>query len=389
MERISYDSEWIQSTANGSNQVASYYENEVDSLGRILKPPDQIINYEYVPEDISIFISKWQNINLSSSKDWPWTTKIAWPDISTVVNLKRFDIYQSESPVSQQGTSNIEESRMIRNSENWRPIRSIFFLDTMVDMSIELLIESTGPPRRHRFRPKGKNNPRDLAKWVIKENLFAFVGAERIPGCSEFFVDYLDLPDRYFISSEREATLGRRRLFRFGAYSATQYYVLEKLVYHETLDSDGGCGLTYLIVPGPTIFARKDWKIIGSFYGFDNQLVGSSLYCIYSRQDPFPRQLIAMSPIDRPEEWDCSIKFYAFDVPIPGTSSYTVQHCLRSIHSVAATVPRHRLTKEDPRNPWEFRFIIYLFPAYLEDCSFTQDLQEEESITYFSKYETV
>jgi hypothetical protein len=67
-----------------------------------------------------------------------------------------------------------------------------------------------------------------------------------------------------------------------------------------------------------------------------------------------------------------SISFYAFDIPVPDTMCYHVQHCTRSIYSLAAAIPRHRFTTEDPRTPWEFRMDLYVVPAALEDCSFTQ-----------------
>lgn len=117
------------------------------------------------------------------------------------------------------------------------------------------------------------------------------------------------------------------------------------------------------------VFARKDWKIIGSFYGFDHQLTNTSLFTVYRRSDPFQRMIIALQNIERSEEWDQELKFYAFDIPVPGTAKYTLQHCLRSVHSNEASVPRHRLTTEDPRLPWEFRMNIYAFPAELTDCT--------------------
>ena len=177
------------------------------------------------------------------------------------------------------------------------------------------------------------------------------------------------MPDRYFISSLPDAHLGYRRVFNFAAYSATQYFVLEKLITHEALDSEGGTGLTYDIQAGPIAYARKGWKIIGSFFGFDHQLTSSSLYTIYRRSDPFPRILIALDKIQRPEEWNSDLKFYAFDIPIPGTVKYDIHHCLRSIYNNQASIPRHRVTLADARLPWEFRMKFYVFPAALEDCT--------------------
>ena len=80
-----------------------------------------------------------------------------------------------------------------------------------------------------------------------------------------------------------------------------------------------------------------------------------------------------MGKISHPEEWTQEFSFYAFDIPVPGTCVYTLQHCVRSIRSTAAGVSRHRLTTQDAQMPWEFRFNLYVFPASLEDCTVTTD----------------
>lgn len=82
--------------------------------------------------------------------------------------------------------------------------------------------------------------------------------------------------------------------------------------------------------------------------------------------------MIAMDKIENPDEWETCYSFYAFDIPVPGTVTYNVQHCLRSIYSANEVVPRHRMTRADPRLPWEFRQVIYVFPADLYDCTFSQ-----------------
>lgn len=104
----------------------------------------------------------------------------------------------------------------------------------------------------------GKQNARDLSKWTLKETLHAYVSPDRIPGASDFHIDYCDLPDRYFISSSNEPPFGSRRMFRFAAYSATQYFILESHIYHEAFDSDGGYGYSYLIVPGTSLNVSGD-----------------------------------------------------------------------------------------------------------------------------------
>jgi hypothetical protein len=341
-----------------------------DEMGRLLKPAHLIVRDEH-PERYELFVSKWLEQKLSSKVDWEWTSRIVWPDLPYTVLLKRLDVFECELPKLQQATTDITVSRRIRNTPGWYPVQSIFFMDRPSSLTVDILVESTGPPKRNKFRPVGKDNQRDFSTWVLQEKLHAFFGADRIPGATDLFSDYCDLPDRYFISSDPEPPIGSRRLYRFAGYAATQYFILEKKVFSEELAAEGGFGLTYTIEPGPMVTGLTGWRILGSFYGFNEKLDGSSCFTVYRRSDPFPRVLIAMSDILNAEEWDSSIRFYAFDVPVPGTTLYTLQHCLRSIYSAEASIPRHRLTTEHPHNPWEFRMNMYVFPAALEDCSIT------------------
>lgn len=158
-------------------------------------------------------------------------------------------------------------------------------------------------------------------------------------------------------------------MYRFSAYPATQYYVLERRVAHISLEAEGGTGLTYDIVSGPSCFARKDWRIIAAFFAFDLPMCGSTKYTVYYRKDPFPRIIIAVGPITRPEEWIVKFSFYAFDTAVPGTCVFGIHHCIRSIHSIAASLSRHRITLEDARMPWEFRMTMYAFPVAIADIS--------------------
>jgi len=345
------------------------YGYHIDAEGRLLKDNAQNVDPERLPEDYNVFISRWQKPQLSARSDWEWSTKIAWPDVDGMVILRRLDVFEKDSPKLQMSTLDIEESRQVRMTPDVFPVRSIFFLNTSSSLTLEVLLESAAPPRRSKYRPKDKQNQRDMARWITVDKLNAFLGPMGVPGSCEFYVDYCDFPDRYFISSSSDPAAGQRRLYRFAAYSATQYYVLEKQVFHQALDAEGGSGYSYTIEAGPLLYTRKDWRVICSFYGFDHQLSGTSQYTIYRREDPFPRMIIALQNIEHPEEWNTDLKFYAFDVPIPGTARYSLQHCLRSIQSIAASIPRHRITTADPRIPWEFRMTLYMFPADLSDCT--------------------
>lgn len=340
-----------------------------DALGRLLKDPEDIIDPETLPEDVSKFISQWQAQELSSHLDWAWTSRFIWSDVPRTVIMKRLDIFQQDIPFLQYATTDAQESITIRNTGSWYPLRSIFFMDAATHNTTQLLLEIAGPPRRCKYRLQGKQNKRDLVKWASKEVLYGYLDPHYALGTSRFYVDYCDLPDRYFISSLGEPTMGMRRLYPFAAYATKQYYLLEKRVYSAALDAEGGWGHTYDIQCGAVLEAKKDWKLIGSFYGFDHQLPSSSKYTVYRRKDPFPRMQIARDVIQNASEWSADFAFYAFDIAVPGSMRYGLHHCLRSIHTNALSVHRHRLTTEDHRTPWEFRMNIFVFPASLQDCT--------------------
>jgi len=67
---------------------------------------------------------------------------------------------------------------------------------------------------------------------------------------------YIDFIDKHFYLHITIAL----RMFRFAGYPATQYYILEKQVYHECLESEGGSGLTAIIESGPLLYAKKHWR---------------------------------------------------------------------------------------------------------------------------------
>ena len=77
---------------------------------------------------------------------------------------------------------------------------------------------------------------------------------------------------------------------------------------------------------------------------------------------------VTMGPISHPEQWVEKFSFYAFDIPVPGTAPLQLQHCIRSIHTTAAGINRHRLTTQDPIIPWQFRFTLFIFPVSLDEC---------------------
>ena len=88
--------------------------------------------------------------------------------------------------------------------------------------------------------------------------------------------------------------------------------------------------------------------------------------------------MIAIGSLEHDPSWKPICSFYAFDIPVAGTVAYQLQHCLRSIYSTAANIPRHRLTTQESYLPWEFRMTIYVFPADIEDVTLTSEPTGEE-----------
>jgi len=343
----------------------------VDKEGRLLMGEQKDLTN--VPEDYSTFVSQWVAPWMAQLADAHQASKFVWPDIEETVMLKRVDCFELNYPRCQQATTDLEESRRVRVTPNWSPVFSFFVLNVVTPYTRPLRIESTGPPRRHKYILNGKTNSRDTSKWIYRETINGYIGADRIPGTQDYSVDFQDSPDRYYFSSNPAPDLGLRRLYRFAGYPATQYFILEKVVVNDALESEGGSGLTVQIEKGPMLFMKKGWKLVSSFFAFDKELCGSNQYTVYTRNDPFPRINVAIGPIAHMEEWTLQHQFYAFDIALAGTCLLTLQHCIRSIYNAASNVSRHRLTTEDPRLPWEFRMHIYVFPADLEDCSLTEE----------------
>lgn len=376
-----YQYDYYNGQEEDAQYQVAYYEPPVghiiDSDGRLLTDPRGLLDPETLPEDdMNAYLSLWQPQLPSPPRDWRWSSKVVWPDAAHVVNLTRLDFYELSIPRLQVVSANIEESRQLRACGDYFPVYTLFSANTSGPLSVDLVLESTGPPRRSRFRPANKQNNRDTSKWVELGRLPVFHGISGAPGAVQCFVDYQDFPDRYFLSFGEYPDVGCRRTFQFGAYVATQYFILEKMVDHELLDSEGGKGLSCTIEVGPICYARKDYRLVGSFFGFQAPLPGSSKYTVYQRKDPFPRMMISMSVIERPELWPEQFSFYAFDIPIPNSVRYSVHHSIRSIFTNTASIPRHRLTTDDPRTPWEFRMHLYVMPASPEDvtiCPFPND----------------
>lgn len=191
----------------------------VDAKGRLLGQAPPIVD-RWEPEEWATFVSEFKAPYMAARQDG--ISRYVWPDIPHDVRLKRLDVFELDYPKTQQATTDRAESQRIRSTPGWYWVNAFFFLDVPCPYTREILISSTGPPRRHRYLVKGKNNSRDQSTWVDRETILGYMGSDRIPGTADMSIDFCDGPDRYFINQDAMPDLGRKRLFRFAGYTTTQ-----------------------------------------------------------------------------------------------------------------------------------------------------------------------
>ena len=121
-------------------------DNNHDEDGRLIvhKRDDS-----YDPEpDLQLFTSLWRFQRMASLVNNTYSTFV-WPHIPRMVKLKRLDLFESQNPHCQQGTTDAAESRRIRHSAGlWHPVQTVFLIDEPMEFTKEFCIESAGPPRR-------------------------------------------------------------------------------------------------------------------------------------------------------------------------------------------------------------------------------------------------
>lgn len=305
-----------------------------------------------------LFIVSWQQQQIIEDESY---TRIVFTDGYS--GLRRLHVFQAEIPSTrQQFILDEAESRKVRQRSEWNHIRTLFCPCSSSDITKSYTVETADPPRRHRLRPLDKLNNRDLAVWSPHSNIDSLLTVTK--GSAEYFIDYADSPDRYVLSPDAMgATPGWRRLYRFIAFPATQYYIMAT-----EYNGNTSC----FIASGQSIAVDPGWTLIGSFYGFDKQVPGSNRYTIFTRQDPFPRMLMSSEDVLQPEGWSVSEIFYAFDIPLPRTCPYLVKHAVPSVlKQHDHFVSRHKLTTLEYEREWDFRLRFFVYPASIEDCTFT------------------
>jgi hypothetical protein len=314
--------------------------------------------------------------------------------------LVRWNVYEAEDPYrqwvtredlkhQQHGASSGEKESVNSSQENgveggesrlFAHNGIVFYaFENAVPHTERFFLESCEAPFRMRVQRLKHRFSRDISTWrpVLKapctanaaarrrSNLLAVGEAPRrdetealhafplpLPGTTEHFVNWTSGPDRYSVTRGSQTPWGWVRLFSFHAYSASKFYMLERLD-----------PLGYQLVKGPKMPVRHGWKCLFAFYAFDAAVPGSNCYYVETKSTPSRRMRLGMQPSS---QWKANTSFYAFDVPVPGSSKFDVQLTTRSTETRDETpdaVEQYRIYLKDPWGTWENHFSFYAFTA--------------------------
>jgi len=122
----------------------------------------------------------------------------------------------------------------------------------------------------------------------------------RLPGVTEFNVDWTSAPDRYAISEAARPAAAWLRCFQFFAYKATKYHVLARSWPEGQSLSD-----SYRVVCD-VCPCEVGWYCLFAFFAFDGPVAGANLYTLQSSSSVggLPRLRVGMVPSEREGEWE-------------------------------------------------------------------------------------
>ena len=158
-------------------------------------------------------------------------------------------------------------------------------------------------------------------------------------------------------STEYRPAAAWLRCFRFFAYKATKFHLLERVWPH-------GSELTtsYRLVAGHECPVNAHWRCLFAFFAFDSCVPNANQYTIQQSVDGYDRLRVGMTASIRPGEWDPNdLKFYAYDVPVPGTAKFSVQYRVRDGTNMECE--QNRLSIDHAVGPWVEKFVFYGYPA--------------------------
>ena len=94
-------------------------------------------------------------------------------------------------------------------------------------------------------------------------------------------------------------------------------------------------------------------------------------YSVFTRHDPYPRMLVSMDPSTALREWSSSLSFYAFTIPLPGSTRYIVKTSIpipSTSKDVVSHFFQHKLTTSLFETSWDYVMDIFVYPASQDDC---------------------
>lgn len=174
--------------------------------------------------------------------------------------------------------------------EYWRPVFYFYAFACEMPLTLPYTIELRREPNCNRLRQTKNPQGRDITKWdrhaPVPKGFFAF--PERVPGSSEFCLDWSSGPDRYMVSDNPgRPLLGWLRCLRFQAYAATKYHVL---YCQEPVPS-------FRVHRGVFCPVQKGWTCLFAFFAFDGgDVPGCSRFYLQQRFEPNFTTRVAKEP---------------------------------------------------------------------------------------------
>lgn len=272
----------------------------------------------------------------------------------------RLNVQAANEPYRQRFTT-------CETDDEWKPVHYIYVFREPAAHCWRYDVERAEEPHRTRLRCGRKPQSRDITEWQPGRGALTSFWAypERAaPGVSEYAVDWTSAPDRYAVTTSERPDPGWRRCFRFFAFSATKYHVLER-------SWAPGSPLTtsYRVVAAHTCVVDESWTCSFAFFAFDRQLSCTNQYTVQSADADgcYDRIRVGMVPSERDGWRDERLVFYAHDVAVPGTARFNVQY--RTRDGSNAEWEQNRISIDEGAGLWVDKFAFYAFPAPTVDLA--------------------
>lgn len=292
---------------------------------------------------------------LVSTVDGDMGKRIVFPHVHPVAPLVRLTVCENLAPPRHKVMVSCGDPDDEAN-DYWQPLLHIYVFACPMPHTIPLTIEYRREPYCSRLH-MGKNpQQRDITKWHRHEpqikGFYAY--PQPVAGSSPFYLDWSSGPDRYMISTNRNMpSLGWLRCSGFHALQATKFHVLEG---HDPVHC-------YRVVAGGHCPVHRGWICLFAFFAFEGpEPPGTSRFYLQHRYEPYYTMRVAKEPTYE-HGWTDYATFCAFDVPMPGTSRFSVDFLTGNVDSRQNVAEQTRIFAADTWEPWVEKLFFYAFPA--------------------------